>query len=306
MVKREYGETELLKYSERDKNCVTLENKEILLHFDSFCLGDTICFSSFIDSFIEYHKPKKVIISTFFPHLFKSTSDKYEFIKANDPQFIEVDKLINVGYDKDDLNHTLNGMMYATKDTMLLPQKIKPGKCPVIPYEIDRNKPNIHKKISIAPESLKKIARWDYDGGWQEIVNRLTSLGFTVSNVSYENTLNLKNVSNYNGFDDIKVSLFEILNSRVFIGLSSGLAWLAWAYGIPVVMISNFTKKQNEFDCFRVDTRNTCNGCFNIFKNIKNNCPIFLNTNRENECHLKITPDMVWEQIELALSFTKK
>lgn len=303
MVKRHYEEDELLKYKQLNPDIVDFTNRTLLLHFDSFCLGDTICFSSFIDPFIEYHKPKKIYISTFFPHLFKSKDvDRYEFIKANDPNYIEVDKLLDVGYDKNDLRHTLNGMMYATKDTMMLPQDTKPGKCPVIPYEINKN----NYKISIAPESLKKIARWDYEGGWQQIVNKLTTSGYSISNVSYENTLNLSGVTNYNGFDDITVSLNEILGSRIFIGLSSGLAWLAWAYDIPVVMISNFTKKQNEFDCFRVGTNKTCNGCFNMFMNIKTHCPIFLNTSRENECHLMITPDMVWDQVEQSLLFTNK
>jgi autotransporter strand-loop-strand O-heptosyltransferase len=303
MVKRHYEEDELLKYKQLNPDIVDFTNRTLLLHFDSFCLGDTICFSSFIDPFIEYHKPKKIYISTFFPHLFKSKDiDRYEFIKANDPNYIEVDRLLDIGYDKGNLNHTLNGMMYATKDTMMLPQDTKPGKCPVIPYEINKK----NNKISIAPESLKKIARWDYEGGWQEIVNKLTSSGYEITNVSYENTLNIEGVTNCNGFDDITVSLTHILESKIFIGLSSGLSWLAWAYDIPVVMISNFTKKQNEFDCFRVSNPKVCNGCFNMFMNIQTHCPVFLGTGRENECHLKITPEMVWEKIELALSFTNK
>ena len=32
-----------------------------------------------------------------------------------------------------------------------------------------------------------------------------------------------------------------------FVGLSSGLSWLAWAAGTPVVMISGFTHPLNEF-----------------------------------------------------------
>ena len=32
-----------------------------------------------------------------------------------------------------------------------------------------------------------------------------------------------------------------------FIGLSSGLSWLAWAAGTPVVIISGFTHPLNEF-----------------------------------------------------------
>lgn len=299
MIKRHYDNTELLDYVENDKNTKTLENKEILLHFNSFCLGDTICFASFMDQFVDYHKPKKVLVSTFFPHLLKSNNDKYEFINANQKKRIIVDKHISVGYDKEDVSHTLGGMMYATKDTMMIPQSTKPVKPPVNKKE----RKIINNKITIAPESLKSIATWDKDK-WQIIVDELIRSGFEVYNVSYENTLNLKNVKGYHGFDDINVSLNHILESRLFIGLSSGLSWLAWAYDVPVVMISGFTKEHNEFDCFRVINKNVCNGCFNIIPNISSKCPIFLNTNRENECHTTITPQMVIDQINKALSFT--
>ena len=303
MVKRYYDNSELLNYVERDKETKTLEGKEILMHFDSFCLGDTICFSSFINPFLEYHKPKKVLISTFFPFLFQSTDPRYEFINANQKKEIVVDKLLDVGYDKNSLEDTLGGMFYATKRTMWLPQDTKPGKCPVIPYK--RNV--IENKITIAPESLKEIAQWNYSGntGWQQVVDDIVNSGFNVSNVSYENTMNLKNVNGVHGNKDIRISLFEILESRLFVGLSSGLAWLAWAYGVPVVMISSFTKSHNEFDCFRVVNPHSCSGCFNTFQNIKTKCPLFLETERENECHKTITPKMVINKINETLLFTK-
>ena len=58
MVKRSYTPEELVKYKENYPNISNFENKTLLIHLDSFCLGDTICFSSFLDSFVEYHKPK--------------------------------------------------------------------------------------------------------------------------------------------------------------------------------------------------------------------------------------------------------
>jgi autotransporter strand-loop-strand O-heptosyltransferase len=291
-----------MNYKEREPNLESLEGKELLLHFDSFCLGDTICFSSLIDAFMDYHKPKYVWITTFFPHLLKSHRPDYEFINANESGFIEIDKLLDVGYDKNNMAHTLGGMFYAAKDTMRLPQDTKPGKCPVIP-KLRTVDPN---KITIGPETIKEISQWNYGGtsGWQEVVNSLHNGGYNVYNVSYENTMNLQNVKDFHGHDDINVAINHIVSSRFFVGLSSGLSWLAWAYGVPVVMISNFTKRQNEFDCFRVTNPYVCNGCFNMFPNIKTKCPIFLGTDRENECHLSITPDMVIDEINKAITFT--
>jgi len=302
MVKRHYDNSELMNYKERDPNLENFEGKELLLHFDSFCLGDTICFSSLIDAFMDYHKPKYVWITTFFPHLLKSKRPDYEFINANESGFLEIDKLVDVGYDKNNMAHTLGGMFYAAKDTMRLPQDTKPGKCPVIP-KLRTVDPN---KVTIGPETIKEISQWNYGGtsGWQEVVNSLHNGGYNVYNVSYENTMNLQNVKDFHGHDDINVAINHIVSSRFFVGLSSGLSWLAWAYDVPVVMISNFTKRQNEFDCFRVTNPYVCNGCFNMFPNIKTKCPIFLGTDRENECHLSITPDMVIDEINKTIAFT--
>jgi autotransporter strand-loop-strand O-heptosyltransferase len=299
MVKRQYTPEELVKYKELNPNITNFKDATILIHLDSFCLGDTICFSAFLDAFVDFHKPKFCYVTTFFPHLLESTNPKYKFVGATDEVFLEVDKLINVGYDKDNTFHTINGMPYAAKQTLFLPPNTPFGKSPVIKKERVIN-PN---KISIAPESLKKIATWDKNK-WQKVVNELVSSGFEVFNVSYENTLELENVIGVHGFDDLNVSLDHILESRIYIGLSSGLSWLAWSYDVPVVMISNFTKVQNEFDCFRVWSPYVCHGCFNIYNNITSSCPLFEKTNRENECHKIITTEMVINQINMALSFT--
>jgi autotransporter strand-loop-strand O-heptosyltransferase len=299
MVKRQYTPEELVKYKELNPNITNFKDATILIHLDSFCLGDTICFSAFLDAFVDFHKPKFCYVTTFFPHLLESTNPKYKFVGATDEVFLEVDKLINVGYDKDNTFHTINGMPYAAKQTLFLPPNTPFGKSPVIKKERVIN-PN---KISIAPESLKKIATWDKNK-WQKVVNELVSSGFEVFNVSYENTLELENVTGVHGFDDLNVSLDHILESRIYIGLSSGLSWLAWAYDVPVVMISNFTKVQNEFDCFRVWSPYVCHGCFNTYNNITSSCPLFEKTNRENECHKIITTEMVINQINMALSFT--
>lgn len=301
MVKRHYDDSELVNYVELDKETKTLKDKVILLHLDSFCLGDTICFASFIQPFVDYHKPKKVYVTTFFPHLIISPNNIVEIIGATEKTKLVIDKLIDVGYDKKNLSHTMGGMMYAVKDTMWLPQSTKPVKPPVIPKK--RNV--INNKVTIAPETLKGIAKWD-NNGWQNVVDYLKLQKLSVYNVSYENTMNLKNVIGFHGHDDLNVAIDHIVSSRFFIGLSSGLAWLAWAYGVPVVMISGFTKEHNEFDCFRVINKNVCNGCFNMIPSVKSNCPIFLNTNRENECHKQITPEMVFDQINEVIRFTNK
>jgi autotransporter strand-loop-strand O-heptosyltransferase len=161
-------------------------------------------------------------------------------------------------------------------------------------------------KIVIAPESTKPIARWDYLGidgyGWQEVIDQLTARGYEIHNISYEHTLLLRGVHSHAGNADIRTAIRHICEARLFIGLSSGLAWLAWAYSTPVVMIAGFTKPHNEFPCYRVENPYACAGCFNVLPNIQRACPLFQGTPREHECHRTITPAMVLAQVYRALN----
>jgi autotransporter strand-loop-strand O-heptosyltransferase len=91
--------------------------------------------------------------------------------------------------------------------------------------------------------------------------------------------------------------------SQFFIGLSSGLSWLAWALNVPVVMIANFTEDNHEFECIRVTNKNVCHGCWNsskyrFDKGDWNWCPVHKGTDRMFECQKSITASDVISLIE--------
>jgi autotransporter strand-loop-strand O-heptosyltransferase len=84
-----------------------------------------------------------------------------------------------------------------------------------------------------------------------------------------------------------------IHHSHLFIGLSSGLSWLAWAMNKKVVMISNFTEANHEFDCIRITKTDVCHGCWNKAEyrfdaGDWNWCPVHKGTDRQWECHKEI------------------
>lgn len=300
MRPRNYANISRRRYTERQPAAQSLAGLEVLLHIDSFCLGDTICWGSLLPEFVRYHRPKKLWVTTFWPELFGNSAE-FEILAAVSDQALECDKFVSAGYNKSSLAHTTRGMFYAARESLGLPQESMPDRSVFRQYSAQRQ-PN---KIVIAPESTKKIARWDYLGidiyGWQDVIDRLNARGFEVHNISYEHTLLLRGVSGHHGNPDIRVAIQHICEARLFIGLSSGLAWLAWAYATPVVMISGFTKSQNEFPCYRVENPYACSGCFNVLPNIQRACPLFQGTAREHECHRTITPDMVMAQVNRAL-----
>jgi autotransporter strand-loop-strand O-heptosyltransferase len=295
MHPRDYSNIRRLTYQERMPRSWSLEGLEILLHIDSFCLGDTICFASFLDAFADRYRPRRLVVSTFWPELFQD--GRFEFVDATAQTHVEVDKLVSIGFQKEDLEHIRNGMIWGGRDMMGLPQDTPLGRPHVRPMVFEKK-----RKVSIATESLKEIARWDRPGGWADVASRLMGMGYEVHNVSYERGEEMEGVVYHSGNDDVGEALNHIGESAAFIGLSSGLSWLAWAYDVPVVMISGFTKHYNEFPCHRVSNERVCNGCFNVFKGISTPCPLFMGSDRQNECHNSITPDMVMEKAKIALS----
>ena len=97
-------------------------------------------------------------------------------------------------------------------------------------------------------------------------------------------------------------------HAAVFVGLSSGLSWLAWAAGCPVVMISGFTHPTNEFATpYRVINWHACNSCWNdpaLRFDHKDFlwCPRHGGTARHFECTRLITSEMVVETVGRALA----
>ena len=87
-----------------------------------------------------------------------------------------------------------------------------------------------------------------------------------------------------------------LYHAEFFIGLGSGLAWLANAVSCPVVMIAGFSQDWAEFYTpYRVANRLVCNGCFNDrrINSIRDRCPRHNGTPRELECQKKIHPRQV-------------
>jgi autotransporter strand-loop-strand O-heptosyltransferase len=67
-------------------------------------------------------------------------------------------------------------------------------------------------------------------------------------------------------------------------------------------MISNFTKKDHEFECIRITNTNVCHGCWSnpefVFdKGDWDWCPVNKGTDKQFECHKSITSKMVIDEI---------
>jgi len=274
------------------------KNKPILLHLDSYCLGDTIAWIGYIKDYYYKHKPSKLYVTNFWNDLFESPHPNIELIHHYDQQINGIYSAETLGYAKA-TNHNKMNLQEVMCKLMDIPYV---EKRPII------KKPSVSipdyggKYVCITEHATDISKTWLYEGGWQMVVDYLNDLGYKVVVISKEPTL-LKNIIDRTGDIDITERITDLLYSEFFIGLSSGLSWLAWALKKKVIMISGFTLPYNEFQDkqYRVINNDVCTGCWhnpNLKSKSNNNCPIHYNTEREHECSKKITFDMVKEKID--------
>ena len=264
-------------------------NKRVYIAFDSSSLGDTIAWIPYCLEFKNKHNCD-VIVSTFHNYLFESVYPELKFIKPG-TSVSNIYAQYTLGWhynlDKEPVTppNIIPLQQAATNILGLEYKEIKP-KIAFVP------KDNVHGKyVVIATNSTAQCKFWTKEG-WQEVINYLVDNGYKVINVSkerndFENCYQLPNGS-------LQEVSNVIYHARFFIGLSSGLSWMAWGLGLPVMMISNFSDKDHEFSCIRITNTNVCHGCWNdgnekFDKGDWNWCP----RNKNFECHTSITGKMV-------------
>ena len=155
----------------------------------------------------------------------------------------------------------------------------------------------------IAVQSSSGCKYWTNPTGWRDVVASLKARGLRVICIDQKavhgNGLMWTHIPHGAEDETGDRPLVErarwLRHASVFVGLSSGLAWLAWAAGCPVVLISGFTHPTNEFTTpYRVHNWHSCNSCWNDPKLRFDHhdflwCPRHQNTPRHFECTRLIT-----------------
>jgi autotransporter strand-loop-strand O-heptosyltransferase len=161
--------------------------------------------------------------------------------------------------------------------------------------------------VCISVQSTTQSKYWNNPEGWHGIVAFLKQAGYRVVCIDQKAVHGQGEVWNHipkdaedeTGDQPLAERIRTLRHAAFFVGLSSGLSWLAWAADIPVVMISGFTHPINEFHTpYRVINFNACNSCWND-PGIRFDhydflyCPRHKDTPRQFECTRLITPDQV-------------
>ena len=168
------------------------------------------------------------------------------------------------------------------------------------------------KYVCISVHSTSQMKYWNNSVGWQKVVRYLKKMNYDVYVIDKDEMFGLKGkwnkipdgAINETGNYPIDYRVQQIKNCSFFIGLSSGLSWLAWALNKKVIMISGCTAEDNEFkkNCYRVINNNVCNGCLNDsnIDNVKGIMShwIYCPRDKDFECSKTISFEMVKEKID--------
>jgi autotransporter strand-loop-strand O-heptosyltransferase len=184
----------------------------------------------------------------------------------------------------------------------------------------DNRRPMTEPYVCIAVQSSTHSKHWTNPHGWHELVSFLKESGYRVVCIDQKPIHGTGIVWNHipHGAEDQTGNqpLVErarwIKHADFFVGLSSGLSWLAWAVGTPVVLISGFTHPTNEFHTpYRVINYHACNSCWNDVRVRFDHkdflwCPRHAGTAQQFECTRLITAEAVKDTIRRIPAFKQQ
>ncbi len=181
----------------------------------------------------------------------------------------------------------------------------------------DETRPIAEPYAVIAVQSSSGCKYWTNPQGWRDIVAFLKENGYRVICIDQKpvHGFGLMWTQIPNGAEDqtgdrpLAERARLLRHASLFVGLSSGLAWLAWAAGCPVALISGFTHPSNEFATpYRVINWHACNSCWNDPRHKFDHtdflwCPRHRDTPRQFECTRLITSTQVKQVIQTIPGF---
>ena len=287
------------------------EHKRVYVALDSKALGDSLAWIPYVEEFGKVHNCK-MVVSTFMNTMFESRYPNIEFVEPGTNVqnlyamygiglFYNEDSTINIY--KNPIDPKGQTMQKMCSDILGLEYKeIKPKLKERKPY-IESN----YKQVCIGIHGTAQSKFWNNPTGCQDVVDWLNAKGYVVKLLSKEGDNYMGNqlpngiVKHPNG--PLELVMDEMLKSKAFIGIGSGLSWLSWGLDVPTVLISGFSYDWAEMkDCIRIAApKGKCEGCFNRLRldaGDWNWCPDHKGTERQFECTKTITSEMVIKELE--------
>lgn len=288
------------------------ENNRCLVKIHSKSLGDQI---GALTAISEFSKGKEVyVVCTLHESIFSNSYPNLHFL----PYETQVDLNTSTGH-WEIPNYDIKFKEYKILEYQFEKPLIKGyaeqlgitnWKRPKIDLHLGE-RPIKSKYVCFSMHSTAQAKHWNYPEGWDKLCRMLRKEGITP--VCIDRFPGFGTEGWWNDVPPASVkkqglSLEEMTNyihhAEFFIGISSGLSWVAHALGKKVVMISGVTSEDNEFeeDTIKILNKNVCHGCINKRSDWFDPsdwlwCPLYKNTERQFECTKTISPEEVFQKI---------
>lgn len=272
-----------------------------LIDFVTEALGDNIAFSPYANL---YQK-------TYGGNVYVKTK-WYKILYSENPNVYFIDKSFDLKYDIKlpvEFKFVNVPMQKIVCDQINLPyQELFPNIKESNKYSFNKKK----KYVCISTQSTSQLKYWNNSTGWDKVIRFLKKNGYDVYDIDKDEVFGTKEkwnkipdgAINETGNYPIEYRIQQIKNCEFFIGLSSGLSWLAWALRKKVILISGCTHDFNEptSNVYRIINKNVCHGCLND-ESIDNKNGIlrswlYCPRNKDFECSKKILPEHVIDKIQ--------
>jgi len=284
----------------------TLEGQALTIEMGSSSLGDTLSFMGQLHTVIDKHKLSRLYVKTHKPWLFhkeRYLAKNIEFIDWSVPN-IGATASIGVYYT---MEHPWQKDQHKYDWRTIPLGKIAADRLgiehteqrPFLAAEYTVTEATNTRSIVIATASTAQAKYWNNPNGWQETVDWCKDNKIKVLHASKEGS-ELKNVEQLP--EELTEVAKAINNAELFIGISSGLSWFAWALGAKVIIISGFTDPYVEMkNAIYINNHQVCHGCWGwdtFDKGDWNWCPSWKGTHRQFECTKTIGSERVIEKLK--------
>lgn len=247
---------------------INLQNQSVKIINESPSLGDCIAWTPIVSEFQKKYNCK-VDYFTPFIELFTNQYDNISIFPYNQ-------KDRSGYYAKYDLGYYLDNKFKVPFDPRT--RNLQQLACDILGLDFNEVRPKIYiadnkrllndKYVCISTSSTSGCKHWQNPDGWQSVVNYLNNLGFKVVVIQKEslNYMDLKGLNNviHPTTKSLQEAISWLSHCEFYIGLGSGISWLAWGLNKKVIMISGFSKPFAEFsNPYRVINSSVCHGCWN-------------------------------------------
>lgn len=302
-------------------NC-DLKERDVLITMHLGGLGDHLAWIGHAAAFAQHHQCRLTcrVKEPLIP-LFEQTYPDIYFVSDVDDdamkRYYAHYRVLVFFEDKEHnfqpIDYRQSGLIHMGADTLGLPYAERRPRITIDPG----GRPIKERYVCIGSQASGLSKYWNNPVGWYQVVRFLKEHGYRVICIDRsrlggtETALRMipHGVEDETGDRPLSERARWLKHADFFVGLSSGLSWLAWAVETPVVMISGYTQPYNEFYTpYRIINRHVCNSCGNdVTQRLHPEdplfCPYHKGTDRIFECTRAISTQHVTSVIETIPGF---